>query len=213
MRKVTLGQTGITVNKNGFGALPIQRISEKDAVYLLHKAYDHGVDFYDTARFYSDSEAKIGKAFGDMRDKVYLASKTMAETVEGFWKDLEETLRELKTDYLDIYQFHNISFCPKPGDGSGMYEAMLKAKEQGKIRHISITNHRLAVAHEAIDSGLYATLQFPFSYLSTEKELQLVEKCKDADMGYIAMKGLAGGLINNSAAASNLGDPEREGAG
>ncbi len=201
MRKVTLGQTGITVNKNGFGALPIQRISEKDAVYLLHKAYDHGVDFYDTARFYSDSEAKIGKAFGDMRDKVYLASKTMAETVEGFWKDLEETLRELKTDYLDIYQFHNISFCPKPGDGSGMYEAMLKAKEQGKIRHISITNHRLAVAHEAIDSGLYATLQFPFSYLSTEKELQLVEKCKDADMGYIAMKGLAGGLINNSAAA------------
>lgn len=134
MRKVTLGQTGITVNKNGFGALPIQRVSERDAIYLLHKAYDHGINFYDTARFYSDSEAKIGKAFGGMRDKIYLASKTMAENVEGFWQDLEETLRQLKTDYVDIYQFHNISFCPKPGDGSGMYEAMLEAKEQGKIR-------------------------------------------------------------------------------
>lgn len=201
MRKVILGKTGITVNKNGFGALPIQRISEKEAVYLLHKAYDHGVDFYDTARLYTDSEKKLGKAFGGMRDKIYLASKTMAQTTEDFWKDLETTLRNLKTDYLDIYQFHNPAFCPKPGDESGLYDAILKAKKQGKIKHIAITNHRLAVAHEAIDSGLYDTLQFPFSYLSTEKELELVEKCKAADMGFIAMKGLAGGLINHSAAA------------
>ncbi len=201
MRKVTLGKTGITVNKNGFGALPIQRISEKEAVYLLHKAYDHGVDFYDTARAYTDSEEKLGKAFGGMRDKICLASKTMAETAEDFWKDLETTLRNLKTDYLDIYQFHNPAFCPKPGDESGLYDAILKAKEQGKIKHIAITNHQLSVAHEAIDSGLYDTLQFPFSYLSTEKELELVEKCKAADMGFIAMKSLAGGLINHSAAA------------
>lgn len=201
MRKIKLGKTGITVNKNGFGALPIQRISEKDAVYLLHKAFDHGIDFYDTARFYTDSEEKLGKAFADRRDKIYLASKTGAEDMETFWRDLETTLRNLKTDYLDIYQFHNISFCPKPDDGSGLYEAMLKAKEQGKIRHIAITNHRLAVAHEAIDSGLYDTLQFPFSYLSSERELELVKKCEETDMGFIAMKALAGGLINNSAAA------------
>lgn len=201
MRRVTLGKTGITVNKNGFGALPIQRISEKEAVYLLHKAYDHGIDFYDTARFYTDSEKKLGRAFGGMREKIYLASKTMAQNVEDFWKDLEETLWNLQTDYLDIYQFHNPAFCPKPGDESGLYEAMLKAKEQGKIRHISITNHRLAVADEAIDSGLYDTLQFPFSYISSDKEKRLVERCKEADMGFIAMKGLAGGLITNSAAA------------
>lgn len=179
MRKITLGKTNITVNKNGFGALPIQRISQKDAVYLLHKAYDHGIDFYDTARAYTDSEEKLGAAFGGKRGSIYLASKTAAQNAEDFWKDLETSLRNLKTDYLDIYQFHNIAFCPKPDDGSGLYEAMLKAKEQGKIRHISITNHRLSVAHEAVDSGLYDTLQFPFSYLSSEQEFELVKKCKE----------------------------------
>ena len=201
MKKITLGKTNITVNKNGFGALPIQRISKDDAVYLLHKAYDHGIDFYDTARAYTDSEEKLGAAFEKKRDKIYLASKTAAQNAKDFWKDLKTTLRNLKTDYLDIYQFHNISFCPKPDDGSGLYEAMLKAKEQGKIKHIAITNHRLSVAHEAIDSGLYDTLQFPFSYLSSEQELELVRKCKETNMGFIAMKALAGGLINNSAAA------------
>lgn len=201
MREVILGKTGITVNKNGFGALPIQRISEESAVYLLRKAYDHGIRFYDTARFYTDSEKKLGLAFEGMRENIYLASKTMTQTVEGFWEQLETTLQNLKTTYLDIYQFHNPAFCPKPGDGSGLYEAMLEAKEQGKIRYIGITNHRLAVAEEAVSSGLYDTLQFPFSYLSGDKELELVEKCEKAGMGFLAMKALAGGLITNSAAA------------
>lgn len=201
MRTVTLGKTGITVNKNGFGALPIQRVSLEKAVDILHKAYEHGVNFYDTARFYTDSEEKLGAAFSDRREKIYIASKTAAQNAEDFWKDLAVTLGNLKTDYLDIYQFHNPSFCPKPGDGSGLYEAMLEAKAQGKIRHIGITNHRLAVAKEAIESGLYETLQFPFSYLSSEQELGLVKACEKAEMGFIAMKGLAGGLINNSAAA------------
>ena len=201
MRTVTLGNTGITVNKNGFGALPIQRIKAEEAVKLLHKAYNNGINFYDTARFYTDSEEKLGIAFENMRDKIYIASKTMATDTENFWKDLKESLRLLKTDYIDIYQFHNPAFCPKPGDGTGLYEAMLEAKKQGKIRYIGITNHRLAVAEEAIESGLYDTLQFPFSYLSTEKELSLVHKCEKAGMGFIAMKALAGGLINNSAAA------------
>ena len=201
MRKITLGKTGITVNKNGFGALPIQRISEESAVYLLRKAYDNGIRFYDTARFYTDSEKKLGLAFEGMRENIYLASKTMTQTPEEFWEQLETTLQNLKTTYLDIYQFHNPPFCPKPGDGSGLYEAMLEAKAQGKIRHIGITNHRLAVAREAVDSGLYDTLQFPFSYLSGDKELELVEECEKAGMGFLAMKALAGGLITNSAAA------------
>lgn len=200
MKTVTLGKTGITVNKNGFGALPIQRISEDEAVKLLHKAYDNGINFYDTARAYTDSEVKLGAALSGVRENIYIASKTMAEDVEGFWKDLETTLTNLKTDYLDIYQFHNPAVCPKPGDGSGLYEAMLQAKEEGKVRFIGITNHRLAVAEEAIESGLYDTLQFPFSYLSSDKELALVKKCKEKDMGFIAMKALSGGLITNSAA-------------
>lgn len=143
---VTLGRTGITVNKNGFGALPVQRVSKEEAIRLVHKAYDGGVRFFDTARAYSDSEEKLGAAFDGMREKVYIATKTAALTVEGFWKDLETSLATLKTDYIDIYQFHNPAFCPKPGDGSGLYEAMLEAKAQGKIRHIGITNHRLTVA-------------------------------------------------------------------
>ena len=201
MEMVTLGKTGITVNKNGFGALPIQRISTDDAVALARRAYEAGMTFFDTARFYTDSEEKLGEAFDGMREKVCIATKTAAQNAEGFWKDLEVSLHNLRTDYIDIYQFHNPSFCPKPGDGTGLYEAMLEAKAQGKIRHIGITNHRLAVANEAIDSGLYETLQFPFCYLATEKDLELVKKCKEADMGFIAMKALSGGLINNSAAA------------
>lgn len=201
MVDVTLGSTGITVNKNGFGALPIQRISDEDAVYLVKKAYEGGITFFDTARCYSDSEKKVGMALEGIRDKVFIATKTMAETVEDFWKDLETSLELLKTDYVDLYQFHNPSFCPKPGDGTGLYEAILEAKAQRKVKHIGITNHRLAVANEAIDSGLYETLQFPFCYLATDKDLELVRKCKEANMGFIAMKALSGGLINNSKAA------------
>ena len=201
MIKVTLGTTGITTNKNAFGALPIQRISDEKAVYLLRKAYENGITFFDTARLYSDSEHKVGLAFKGMRDKVFLATKTGAADAEGFWKDLETSLENLQTDYIDIYQFHNPAFCPKPGDESGLYDAALEAKRQGKIRHIGITNHRLSVAHEAIDSGLYETLQFPFCYLATEKDIELVEKCKEKNMGFIAMKALSGGLITNSAAA------------
>ncbi len=198
---VTLGSTGITVNKNGFGALPIQRISQEDAVYLLRKAYEAGITYFDTARWYTDSEVKVGEAFDGMREKVYIATKTGATNAEDFWKDLETSLNNLRTDYIDVYQFHNPAFCPKPGDGSGLYEAILEAKAQGKVRHIGITNHRLAVAEEAILSGLYETLQFPFCYLSGEEEAKLVNMCKEHNMGFIAMKALSGGLITDSAAA------------
>lgn len=201
MAKVTLGKTGITVEKNSFGALPIQRITKEEAVSLLLKAYDRGVTFYDTARYYTDSEEKVGAAFEGIRDRIYIATKTGAQNAETFWKELHTSLTNLKTDYIDIYQFHNPSFCPKPGDGTGLYEAMLEAKEKGMVRHIGITNHRLNVAWEAIESGLYETLQFPFCYLATEKDIELVEKCKQADMGFIAMKALSGGLITNSRAA------------
>ena len=201
MTTVRLGRTGIEVEKNAFGALPVQRVTIEEAVRLLRKAYDGGMRFFDTARFYTDSEVKLGEAFDGMREKVYIATKTGATTAEQFWKDLNTSLGNLRTSYVDLYQFHNPAFCPKPGDGSGLYEAMLEAKEKGMVRHIGITNHRLNIAMEAIESGLYETLQFPFCYLSTEKDLELVEACKKADMGFIAMKALSGGLITNSAAA------------
>ena len=198
MDRVTLGKTGITVCRNGFGALPIQRIGKEDAAYLVRKAYENGVNFFDTARVYTDSEEKLGYVTSSFRDKIYIATKTAAKNGEDLKKDLETSLSLLKTDYIDIYQFHNPPFCPKPGDGTGLYEAMLEAKKEGKIRHIGITNHRLGVAKEAIESGLYETLQFPFSYISGEKEMELLSMCRERGMGFIAMKGLAGGLLNNS---------------
>jgi aryl-alcohol dehydrogenase-like predicted oxidoreductase len=201
MTTVTLGSTGITVPKNGFGALPIQRTGREEAVRLLRRACEGGIRFFDTARAYSDSEEKLGAAFAGMRDKLFIATKAPRFTVEAFWEDLQTSLRLLGTEYVDLYQFHNPDFCPRPGDGTGLYEAMLEAKAQGKVRHIGITNHRLSVAREAIDSGLYETLQFPFSYLATEKELALVQGCKEHNMGFIAMKALAGGTITNSAVA------------
>ncbi|MBQ6094688.1 MAG: aldo/keto reductase, partial [Lachnospiraceae bacterium] len=133
MTKVKLGKTGIVVEKNAFGALPVQRVTQEEAVRLLRKAYDGGMRFFDTARFYTDSEVKLGQAFDGMREKVYIATKTGATTAESFWKDLKTSLGNLRTDYVDLYQFHNPAFCPKPGDGSGLYEAMLEAKEQGFV--------------------------------------------------------------------------------
>ena len=201
MRQITLGSTGITVPQNAFGALPIQRVSTEMAVKLLRRAYDGGMRFFDTARAYSDSEVKVGEAFDGMREKVFIATKTGAKTPEEVRAQVETSLKNLRTDYIDIYQFHCADQCYRPGDGTGMYECMEELKKEGKIRHIGITAHKLYIAEEAVESGLYETLQYPFSYLSSEKEIALVKKCKEANMGFIAMKGLAGGLINRSEAA------------
>lgn len=201
MKQVTLGSTGITVCQNAFGALPIQRVDMETAVRILHRAYEGGMRFFDTARMYTDSEAKLGEAFGGMRDKIFIATKTMGRTPEDFWKQLDESLHLLRTDHVDIYQFHCVDQCYAPGDGTGMYECMLEAKARGKIRHIGVTAHKLQVAFDCVESGLYETLQYPLSYLSSEREVELVKKCKEKNMGFIAMKGLAGGLINNARAA------------
>lgn len=204
MKEIILGSTAIKVPQNGFGALPIQRVSVEEAVKILRKAYDGGMRFFDTARAYSDSEIKLGEAFGTgyvKREDIIIATKTAAKTPEDFWKDLDTSLTNLKTDYIDIYQFHMMPECFKPGDGTGLYECMLEAKAQGKIRHIAGTAHKLGVAREIIESGLYETLQYPMSYLATDKEVELIKLCNEHNMGFIGMKGLAGGLITNSKAA------------
>lgn len=198
MEMIRLGKTEILVTKNGFGALPVQRVDKDGAVKILRRAYEGGINYFDTARMYTDSEEKIGLALADVRDNIIISTKTTATNTESFWSDLNTSLSLLKTDYIDIYQFHNPDFCPKPGDGTGLYEAMLLAKDKGMIRHIGITNHRLSVAEEAVRSGLYETLQFPFSYLAGEKEESLVRLCEEMDVGFICMKALAGGLITRS---------------
>ncbi|MCL2560632.1 MAG: aldo/keto reductase [Turicibacter sp.] len=200
MDKVRLGRTNIVVNKNGFGALPIQRISQAEASAIMRKAYENGVNYYDTARSYSDSEEKIGATFSaEERKSLFIATKTSAQDAKTFWSHLETSLKNLKTDYIDIQQFHNPPFMPKPDGEDGLYDAMLEAKRQGKIKHIGITSHKLHVAKEAVLSGLYETLQFPFNFLSEEQDEAIVKLCEEHDVGFIVMKGMSGGLITDSA--------------
>ncbi|MCR5283313.1 MAG: aldo/keto reductase [Lachnospiraceae bacterium] len=204
MKQVTLGMTGITVPQNGFGALPIQRVSLEEAVRILRKAYDGGMRFFDTARAYSDSEEKLGAAFGDgyvRREDIIITTKTPAKTPEDFWKDLDTSLLKLKTDYIDVYQFHLMGQCWVPGEENGMYECMQKAKEQGKIRHIGGTAHKIGIARQIAECGFYETLQYPISYLADDQEIELVKLCNEKNVGLICMKGLAGGLITNAKAA------------
>lgn len=200
-KNIVLGSTGIITPQNAFGALPIQRDDFDTAAAILRRAYEGGITFFDTARAYSDSEEKIGYALSDIRKNIYIATKTQAQNTEDMKAQLETSLKNMKTDYVDIYQFHCAGRVFKPEDGTGMYELMEDFKRQGLIRHIGITAHKIGIAEEAIASGLYETLQFPFSYLSGEREIALVRSCEEKNIGFIAMKGLAGGLITNSAMA------------
>jgi len=197
MKKIRLGKTNLIVSHSGFGAIPLQRLDDDSAARLLHAAFEGGINFYDTARGYSTSEYRIGHALADVRDKIIIATKTHAQTGEHLEKDLAISLAELGT-YIDIYQFHNPSFTPRPGGADGLYDAMLKAKAEGKIKHIGISSHLLELAKAHVKTGLFDTMQFPLSALSTNDELELIALCKEYDVGFIAMKGLAGGVITNA---------------
>jgi aryl-alcohol dehydrogenase-like predicted oxidoreductase len=197
MQYTRLGRTELVVSRSSFGALPIQHLSVSEAGVLLRKAFDGGINLFDTARAYSDSEEKIGLALSGVRDKIVLTTKTQAKTPEAFWSDLEKSLSMLKTDRVDIYQFHNPKRLPLAGDP--LYDCMIEAREQGKIRFIGVTNHGIDNACSAIASGLYDTIQFPLSALSSEKELAMAKKCGESDIGFIAMKALCGGLLTSAA--------------
>jgi len=197
MTKTILGRTNLEVNKDAFGVLPLQRTPMDEAAKILRKALDGGINFYDTARGYSDSEEKIGTALSSRRGEFFIATKSHAKNGEGLKKDLETSLEKLKTSYIDIYQFHNPGLVPRPGDENGLYEAALEAKAQGKIRFIGVSYHKLPLAKEAAESALYDTIQFPFSYLSTEEEIGLTRLCAEKNVGFIAMKALSGGLITD----------------
>jgi len=199
MDKIRLGRTNLWVSRSSFGALPIQRISLEEAAGLLRKAYENGINFFDTARGYTDSEEKIGYALSDVRKDIIIATKSHAKDKKSLFQDLETSLKKLRTDYIDIYQLHNPQSLPDPDDPDGLYSGLVEAREKGMIRFIGITNHRLQLAMEAVASGLYDTIQFPLSSLSSPEDLQLIEECKARDIGLIAMKALSGGLIVNAA--------------
>ena len=200
MEKIRLGRSELMVSHTAFGALPIQRISKTEAVKLVRRAYENGINYFDTANAYSDSEEKLGEALKGIRENVVISTKSGAADKKTVLEHIELSLRRLQTDYIDLFQFHNPATMPDINDPDGAFAAALEMKEKGYIRHIGITNHRPAVAMEAIASGNFETMQFPFCYLSSEVELNIAKACKEADMGFIAMKGLSGGLLNNAEA-------------
>ena len=201
MDKIKLGRTNLMVTRSGFGALPVQRVSFDDAKNILQKAYDNGINFFDTARAYSDSEEKIGYSLSDVRENIIIATKTHAEDKKTLLEHLNTSLKNLKTDYIDIYQLHNPDVLPDPEDPDGLYAGLIEAKKKGLVHFIGITNHKLKNAMDAAASGLYDTIQFPLCSLSSDDDLLLIKECKKRNVGLIAMKALSGGLITNASSA------------
>lgn len=187
------------VGASSFGALPIQRLSKTEAVKLLREAYELGMNYFDTAHGYTDSEEKIGMALSDVRKDIIISTKSPAKDKKTLLEDIETSLERMKTDYIDLLQLHNPNTLPDPEDPDGLYGGLLEAKRQGMIRHIGITNHSLERAVAAVKSGKYETIQYPFSSLASEEEIALTQLAKQEDVGFIAMKGLSGGLITNAA--------------
>ena len=198
MKTVRLGKSELVVTKPAMGCLPVQRCSVDGGVKLLRSAYERGIRFFDTAAAYTDSQEKIGLALSDVRADIIIATKSASRTRDSVLADIENSLKMMKTDYIDLFQFHNVPEVPNAEDTEGAYAGALIAKERGWIGHIGVTSHRVGVIEQCIDSGNFETVQFPFSYISAERDLNLAERAKKADVGFIAMKGLAGGLLGTN---------------
>ncbi|MCW4048170.1 MAG: aldo/keto reductase [Candidatus Bathyarchaeota archaeon] len=201
MKEKVLGRTGLKVKTLGFGGIPIQRLSEEDAIEVVRHCYKLGLNYYDTARGYTTSEVRIGKALEDVREKVYLATKSNKRTAEGIKEELETSLKNLRTDYIDVYQLHNVSNQTQwdqvraPG---GALEAVNEAKEQGKIRHLSVTSHSPDMAIELVQSGIFETMMIPYNYLTVQPEEKLLPLCNKLNVGTVIMKPFGGGAFSNA---------------
>lgn len=204
MRYVKLGTTDLTVSECGFGCIPIIRLANDEAVSVLRYACERGITYFDTANAYRDSEEKIGTAFAGMRDKVVIATKSLMRKAEGITGHLENSLRMLKTDYIDLYQLHQIAqeqdLLEATGPG-GALEALRKAKAEGKVRHIGVTSHSLPMAVRLVKSGLFETIQFPFNLIEEGAKDELIGAAHAHGMAFIGMKPFGGGVIDNAEVA------------
>jgi len=201
MEKIRLGKTNMMVSKLGFGGIPIQRVSEEEAVAVVRKCLDLGITYLDTANAYSNSEERIGKAIaGWPRDEIVIGTKSLSRKPEGVGKHIELSLEHLGVDYIDLFQFHNVAdteTLEKIIDPNGVMKVALEAKKAGKIRHIGITSHSWDVAKEAVKSGWFETIQTPFNFITCEASEELLPVIREHDVGFIAMKPLAGGMLDN----------------
>ncbi len=204
MEKIRLGKTEMMVAGLGFGGIPIQRVPEEEAIAVVHKCLELGINFLDTANGYTTSEERIGKAIKGKREGIFLATKSLTRTREDIEKHLKLSLERLGVDYLDLYQFHNISDAKALEtvlDPDGPRGAVEGAKRAGLVKHIGITSHQIDIAKDAVKTGLFETLMFPLNFMSYEGKEELLSLCKQHDVGFIAMKPLAGGMIDNAAIA------------
>ncbi len=205
MDKIRLGRTGLMVTRLGFGGIPIQRLNEDDAVTVIKRCLDLGLNFLDTANAYTTSEERVGKAVKGRRQDVFIATKTGARTPEEIRKHLDLSLKRLGTDYIDLYQFHQIGDMPtlkKVIDPeSGLLKVFEEAKKAGKIRHIGASSHQMDVAKELVKSDRFETILFPFNFITSEPADELLPLCRQHDVGFIVMKPLAGGMLDNATIA------------
>lgn len=204
MRYLPLGQTGLTVSEVGFGGIPIIRLSSAEAERTARHALDAGITLFDTANRYLDSEEKLGRALRGVRHRAVLATKTFLRDAKGAAQELDLSLQRLQTDWIDLYQIHQVSqqrdldAALAPG---GALEALLKAKEQGKIRHIGVSSHNLAMAERLVETNLFETIQYPLNFVEREAATTLVPKARAAGLGVLVMKPFAGGVIDDAALA------------
>jgi predicted aldo/keto reductase-like oxidoreductase len=200
MDKVRLGKTEMMVTRLAFGSIPIQRDTEDEAIAIIRRCIDLGITFIDTANGYTTSEARIGKAIAGRRDGLILATKSLARTGGEIENHLKLSLKNLAVDYIDLYQFHNVSDADAlkkilaPGGPMAVAQG---AKKAGKIRHIGITSHNIDIAKEAVRLDRFETIMFPFNFITAEPLEELIPMARERDMGFIAMKPLAGGMLDN----------------
>ena len=196
-----LGRTGIKVKRYGFGGIPIQRVSEEEAIEVVRRCHEVGVNYYDTARAYTVSEERIGKALEGVRDEVYLATKSGRRMAKDIVEELETSLRNLRTDCIDVFQLHNLSsreaWEEVKGPG-GALEALQKELDNGRIRHLGFTSHDPGFAAEVIKEGMFETVMIPYNYLTLKPEEELLPLCKKLDVGTVIMKPFGGGAFSNA---------------
>ncbi len=198
MEYIRLGKTDLMVSRLAFGAMRLTESAGADAVAaVVRKAYDSGVNFFDTSRRTPESEKLLGDALYDIRRNVFLSTATDAKTSSEIRQDLEASLMTLHCDKVDLYQLETEKFLPEPGGADKIYSTLQELKNQGKIGHFGIVTTNFETAKKAVESDLYETLQFPFSVLSSEATIELVHLCEEHDVGFVAMQPLGGGLLES----------------
>lgn len=198
MEYIRLGKTNLLISRVAFGAMRLtDSVGDDNAAAIVRKAYDAGINFFDTSRKYPESEKLLGDALYDIRKNVFLSTTTSAKNWAELTENLETSLMTLHCDSVDLYQFETEDFVPLKNGSDKIYETLLDLKRQSKIKHIGLVTTNFETAKKAVESDLYETLQFPFSMLSPENVVELVKLCEEHDVGFIAMQPLGGGLLEN----------------